>query len=79
MKHFNRTFSNMTSMKTAKYIYAVRLVSQFLVHVNGLTTPNLWASALVIDIVDEATYSCEILDCLSWLHTLKASRLNMCM
>ena len=46
MKHSNRTFSSITSMKIAKS-YAVRLVSQFLVHVNGLTTPNLWI--VVID------------------------------
>ena len=46
MKHSNRAFSNL-SMKITKR-YAVRLVSQFLVHVNGLTIPNLWAPALAI-------------------------------
>ena len=49
MKHSNRTFSNMHEYENSKKI-AVRLVSQFLVCVNGFTTPNLWAPALVIDI-----------------------------
>ena len=44
MKHFNRTVNSVANMK----ICVVGLVSQ--VYVNGLTTPNLWAAALLEDV-----------------------------